>query len=67
MTSAEIQALTAMRRHHGDTPIGHRSAGLAKQLQALPSHEPQPWATHEMQTLSWLINRRAGELARLAV
>ncbi len=36
-------------------------------LQALTSYEPQPWATHEMQTLSWLINRRAGELARLAL
>lgn len=61
-----IAALTAMRTRYGATSaIGHACSNLLEQIAILPSYVRPEWASHEMQTLPWLMNEQIRNLAEL--
>lgn len=58
--------LIAMRTRYGfDSPIGHACSNLLEQIAILPTYIRPKWATHESQTLPYLIKQQIAGLARL--
>lgn len=58
--------LTAMRTRYGaDSPIGHCCSNLLEQIAILPTYVQPEWATHEWQTLPYLVKQQIAGLARL--
>ena len=56
--------LIAMRLRHGaDTPKGHACSNAIEQLEALRTYERPAWATHEAQTLPYMLRRTMKILA----
>lgn len=61
------RALIVKREAYGaDTPIGHGCSNVIEILENLYHYERPAWATHESQTLPWLLNRQMERLARLS-
>lgn len=56
--------LTKLRNAHGhETPVGHTCSNLLGQIPAMAGYVRPAWATHECQTLPWMIQ---GQMKRLA-
>lgn len=54
-----IQGLHKLRAAHGaDTPMGHACSNVAEIIPALADYVRPEWATHESQTLPWLLNQQ---------
>lgn len=61
------RALIAKRETYGaDTAIGHGCSNVIEILENLYGYERPSWATHESQTLPWLLNQQMERLARLS-
>lgn len=57
--SAMIPQLFKIRGAYGaDTPMGHACSNLAEILPLLVDYVRPEWATHESQTLPWLLNQQ---------
>lgn len=58
--------LTALRAAHGaNTPMGHACSNLLEQIPLMANYVRPGWATHEMQTLPWLIQKQMKRLSAL--
>lgn len=56
--------LIAMRNRHGaETPKGHACSNAIEQLQALQTYKRPAWATHECQTLPYMLRRTMARLS----
>lgn len=60
---AMIGRLVGIRLANGaDTPKGYAASMLAEQIVELSSYERPAWATHECQTLPWMIKQTMNRL-----
>lgn len=58
------RALIARRVKAGaESPEGHACSNLIEQLQSLQTYVRPAWATHECQTLPWMIRQQMKRLA----
>jgi hypothetical protein len=57
--------LIALRVKFGpESPAGHACSNIIEQIQALRTYVRPDWATHECQTLPWLMNLQMQRLAK---
>jgi hypothetical protein len=61
-----IAGLVNLRSAHGaETSMGYACSNLAEQIQNMAGYKRPEWATHECQTLPWLMARQTAALARM--
>jgi hypothetical protein len=63
---AMVSKLTRLRcGYDAQGAIGHAYSNLIEQVTAMDSYVRPQWATHECQTLPWMIKRQMADLQRL--
>jgi hypothetical protein len=61
-----IAGLVNLRSAHGaDTPMGYACSNLAEQIENMAGYVRPEWASHECQTLPWMMKRQMNRLEHL--
>lgn len=63
---AMVKRLIATRNAHGaETAMGHACSNLAEQIENLATYKRPEWASHECQTLPWMMERQMRRIEAL--